>query len=100
MANNRRNGSKGKTHSKPQFKSTPTTGTGTAKRAPEPVPAKTIYNTTSRPSAMEAKPTRVEITQQTVAEAAYYLWLRRGGDEISNWLEAERQLRHGSMAGR
>ena len=49
--------------------------------------------TVPRSSTVEAKPTRIEISQQAIAEAAYYLWLQRGGDEISNWLEAERQLR-------
>ena len=48
---------------------------------------------TRRTTAMEAKPTRSEITRQAIAEAAYYLWLRQGGDEVSNWLEAERQLK-------
>lgn len=42
---------------------------------------------------MEGKPT--EITEQAVAEAAYFLWQQRGGDEIGNWLEAEAMLRAG-----
>ncbi len=33
-------------------------------------------------------PTRAEIE-----EAAYRLWLSRGGNEVVNWLEAERTLR-------
>lgn len=27
-----------------------------------------------------------------IAERAYYLYLERGGDEIENWLHAEREL--------
>ena len=32
-------------------------------------------------------------TAQAIAEAAYFLWLQRGGNETVNWLEAERMLR-------
>jgi hypothetical protein len=52
--------------------------------------------TQSRPtthSTLETKPTKSEIRRQDIAEAAYYLWLQRGGSDISNWLEAERILR-------
>lgn len=34
-----------------------------------------------------------ELSQRAVAEAAYFLWLQRGGDQLSNWLEAEAKLR-------
>jgi hypothetical protein len=50
-------------------------------------------NRTTRSTAYEAKPTRVEVTHQAIAEAAYYLWLREGGDASLNWLKAEQSLR-------
>lgn len=60
-----------------------------AKTAP-PKNAGRLPTTTS---AVERKPT--EITRQQIAEAAYLLWQKRGGSEVHNWLEAERQLRSG-----
>jgi hypothetical protein len=54
---------------------------------------------TTRSTAYEAKPTRVEITHQAIAEAAYDLWLREGGDANLNWLKAEVLLRQ-SAGGR
>jgi hypothetical protein len=33
--------------------------------------------------------------EQRIAERAYAIWQSRGGDERSNWLEAERQIRDG-----
>ena len=44
-------------------------------------------------SRMEMKPANAETTQQAIAEAAYFLWMRRGGDHMANWLEAEASLR-------
>lgn len=43
---------------------------------------------------VETKPDIVtaEVTRQTIEEAAYFLWLERGGDATSNWVEAERKL--------
>lgn len=32
------------------------------------------------------------ITPEQIAERAYYLYLERGGDELENWLHAEREL--------
>lgn len=34
-----------------------------------------------------------EPTRAAIAEAAYFLWLQRGGNETANWLEAETSLR-------
>lgn len=59
-------------------KSTPTTNPGRG-----PVTTSTV----------ERKPT--EFTRQQIAEAAYFLWRKRGGSEESNWLEAERLLKTG-----
>src|SRR5205814_8126781 len=44
-------------------------------------------------STFEAKMGKNEITRQAIAEAAYYLWLQRGGSEVSNWLDAENKLK-------
>ena len=42
---------------------------------------------------MELKPHTGQPTPQAVAEAAYFLWLQRGGNPTANWLEAEARLR-------
>jgi hypothetical protein len=54
---------------------------------------------------VEAKPgvnispsTGGQPTREAIAEAAYFLWLRRGGNELVNWLEAEASLRAKSRA--
>jgi len=39
---------------------------------------------------IEAKP--APVTPEAIAQAAYFLWLERGGNEVMNWLEAERRL--------
>ena len=39
------------------------------------------------------KPRPAAPSPQAVAEAAYFLWLQRGGNEVDNWLEAEATLR-------
>lgn len=52
-----------------------------------------------RPSMkVEVKPAAAEISNQMIAEAAYYLWLQRGGNETVNWLEAESMLRRKLVA--
>lgn len=40
---------------------------------------------------LEVMPDASEI-ERRIAERAYFLWCERGGDETSNWLEAERQV--------
>lgn len=35
---------------------------------------------------------KAAVTQAQIAERAYYLHLERGGDELENWLSAEREL--------
>ena len=40
---------------------------------------------------LEVMPDASEI-ERRIAERAYFLWCERGGDENSNWLEAERQI--------
>lgn len=47
----------------------------------------------SRPGAnAELKPNKGNISAHSIAEAAYFLWLERGGNETVNWLEAEAAL--------
>jgi hypothetical protein len=52
---------------------------------------------TSKPASARKTTTRKSGKSQAphdkIAEQAYMLWLQRGGSEIDNWLEAERQLR-------
>jgi hypothetical protein len=47
-----------------------------------------------QPRTMESKPASngAAISQETIARAAYFLWLERGGDDVTNWLEAEATL--------
>jgi hypothetical protein len=75
--------------SRPSKKSIPVR---TLARRPDPV-----ANAKSLPlaAAVEAKPLPNGncITRQAIAEAAYFLWQQRGGDEVVNWLEAEATLR-------
>ena len=47
----------------------------------------------ARSATVESKPALAEVTVQAIAEAAYFLWLKRGGDPTTNWLEAEAALR-------
>lgn len=46
---------------------------------------------------IEGKPS-AEPTVDQIATAAYFLWLERGGNQLVNWLEAERLLRTHSPA--
>lgn len=57
-------------------------------------PTQTAPVRSTRGSTLEAKPmtNHQTITAQAIAEAAYFLWLRRGGNEVVNWLEAEAML--------
>ena len=48
----------------------------------------------------ELKPNQGNLSRQAVAEAAYYLWLERGGNETVNWLEAEAMLARQHAASR
>lgn len=41
---------------------------------------------------LELKPA-AEPSRDQIAREAYFLWLRRGGNEVVNWLEAESQLK-------
>ncbi len=65
--------------------------TNAANAAPvnSPTPAVNV----SKPGAKaELKPNQGNISRAAVAEAAYFLWLQRGGNETVNWLEAEAML--------
>jgi hypothetical protein len=57
--------------------------------APQPVP---MANITKPGAKAELKPNQGNISRDAVAEAAYFLWLERGGNETVNWLEAEAAL--------
>ena len=81
MASNRKNGGHNRKDGRPRV------------AASQPIARDTR---SARFTSYEAKPTRREVTHQAIAEAAYFLWLREGGDPTGNWLKAERLLRHGS----
>lgn len=61
-------------------------------RQPQPTAA---INPMPLSATLEAKPTPSTncLTRQAIAEAAYFLWQQRGGNEIVNWLEAEAMLK-------
>jgi hypothetical protein len=63
--------------------------------------SKTAANHTTpagkRTQVVESK--SVEVTSQQIAEAAYFLWRQRGGNETVNWLEAERMLKSQATGG-
>ena len=48
--------------------------------------------TAVRKRTTKKKTATTAITQEQIAERAYYLYLERGGDELENWLHAEREL--------
>lgn len=56
--------------------------------------AATHHRSTPAPSNVLsfAKPAS-ELSERSIAEAAYFLWQQRGGDQLANWLEAEAKLR-------
>lgn len=61
--------------------------------ATSPVATGNVVTNAAKPgSKAELKPNQGNISRQAVAEAAYYLWLQRGGNETVNWLEAEAML--------
>jgi len=39
------------------------------------------------------------ITHDQIAQAAYFRWLEKGGDQRANWLEAEAELRAKAALG-
>lgn len=64
-----------------------------AKR-PAPTPAKAT-KPTPRPPTTSLVETKPKPTRDQIALAAYYRWLRTGGDPTSNWLAAEHELTTG-----
>jgi hypothetical protein len=40
----------------------------------------------------------MDVPRTQIAEAAYYLWLNRGGSDVQNWLDAEKSLRKSRRA--
>jgi hypothetical protein len=66
------------------------TAAGTATVRP---PAPLRHEAAVRTVEAGTKPAPPVVTPQAIAEAAYYLWLERGGNEVVNWLEAEATLK-------
>lgn len=77
----------------------PPAPTPTTLKPPAQPPASTTFpGSPVRSSSIETKPqqNQKEVTTQAIAEAAYFLWKKRGGSELVNWLEAEASLRSAS----
>lgn len=53
---------------------------------------KTKKVTTPKVKRAQSKKTS-NLSHDEIARQAYMLWLERGGGQLDNWLEAERQLR-------
>jgi hypothetical protein len=77
---------------------------GRMKKSPAPTNRNISAKTTVAPVAttLEAKPDSSGngITWQAIAEAAYFLWQQRGGNELVNWVEAEAMLKKNAGARR
>ncbi|MBL0926140.1 MAG: DUF2934 domain-containing protein [Phycisphaerales bacterium] len=63
------------------------------KNKSSPAPATKAPSAPASPPAPPAPP--ITVRHEDVANAAYFLWLKRGGDAHANWCEAERLLRNG-----
>lgn len=67
------------------------------KSAPAAKPAATteIRNTAVPPRTAAAPAGKKDISWNDIARRAYFIWQTRGGSEMENWLQAERELRGG-----
>ena len=63
-----------------------------------------MAKTTESPSVMQkSKPASFQPTQEAIALRAYYIYLQHGGapgDEVADWLQAERELLEENGNGR
>ena len=86
-----------------------TTASGAVKRSRKTAPRKTVRRTAAKPAAVEPKETAgaaagvarpPEPTTEQIAERAYFLSLERKGPggPLDDWLQAERELRNGSIS--
>ena len=73
-------------------KTTAKTTTKTTTKSAKTTTTKSAASTTAKKAAAPRKRTK-SISDDEVARQAYMLWLEKGGSELENWLEAERQLR-------
>ena len=64
----------------------------TTKKSTRTTQTKTTTKATAKKAAPRRK-TKLQVSQEEIARQAYMLWLERGGTEMDNWLEAEKQLR-------
>jgi hypothetical protein len=73
--------------------------TTTTRKSPTPTLRSTPMRTpatvppTHRVNGDHSKKSPPIITRQAIAEAAYFLWKSRGGNDVVNWLEAEAALK-------
>jgi hypothetical protein len=62
--------------------------------ATAPPPTRPMAKVETKPGVSISSTSGGQPTREAIAEAAYFLWLRRGGDGVANWLEAEALLRN------
>jgi hypothetical protein len=62
-----------------------------AKTAAKPMASTDIRNSAVPPRVSASA--KKEITWDQIAQRAYFLWQSKGGSEMENWLQAERELR-------
>ncbi len=70
---------------------------GTAARLPETAPPPATGRIIVHPE--EGPPEGLDVTQGVIGIIASELWRLRGGNDVLNWIEAERLLIHALLAG-
>ncbi len=70
-----------------------TANTTTATLGAKPTPVVVESKPTAQPVAHTTTKAAKNVTHEEIAKAAYNRWLKFGGDEKSNWIAAERELR-------
>ncbi|MBL8756841.1 MAG: DUF2934 domain-containing protein [Phycisphaerae bacterium] len=73
-----------------QNKSAPTPAPASAPKAQAQPKAATLE---PKPAGPTPSATAKQITRDDIARAAYFRWQKHGGDELSNWIAAEHELR-------
>lgn len=66
------------------------TKTKTQKKTSKPAAPKRVA--AKKSTTRKKTPGKNGVSHDDIAQQAYMLWLERGGNEMENWLEAERQL--------
>lgn len=68
------------------------------KAAPPPAATQPPPNlSTARPQTAPTIEPKARPSREEIARAAYFRWLKQGGDPTSNWLAAEQELTRGKV---